>query len=250
MTFKNETPNRPRMLLAGLLALPLLTALSGPPLAYRDRGDRHEGVKSKPVSGYDVELLGARVEMELPSELPDDFTVQFFLERQEKVYLTVRERDPIEFYWLDKVARTDWRSKATNSFTWPSQDVLGPLELSPERLLVLARLGREGPNPYERVAPVIFPGTSNPTRIAGYRFTFKSNGSARTHHRVFAPDSTEIQVPGSERQRRPDTPFDVRWRVGNWPEGIYRLRLEGYFLSDNARILQEVEFFHAPTWPR
>jgi len=56
-----------------------------------------EGVRSRPVSGYDVELLGAMVETEQATAgVPDEMAVLFFLDGREDVYLTVRERDPLE----------------------------------------------------------------------------------------------------------------------------------------------------------
>jgi hypothetical protein len=94
------------------LAAALLTTAAVDPLAYRARNGRWEGVRSGPVSGYDVELLGAMVESEQATAgVPDEMAVLFFLDGQEDVYLTVRERDPLEYYWLDRVVPPKgWRS--------------------------------------------------------------------------------------------------------------------------------------------
>lgn len=47
------------------VALPLL-AQYDPKLQYQNRGNRHEGLRPKPVSGYDIELLSALVEHREP----------------------------------------------------------------------------------------------------------------------------------------------------------------------------------------
>ncbi len=228
-----------------------LSAGAQDPLAYRDRGDRHEGVKSKPVSGYDIELIGAVIESGdvASTDLPERLALRFFLERAEEVYLTVRERDPEEFYWLDQVrpARA-WLPQATNVFTWPSVDVLRPLRLTPSDLVALVRLGQSTPSRRERVAPVIL-GESQ--QVAAYRFTFKINATAKIRHRIFGPASSETPVAsGPERRRSAGVPFDVRWTADGQPEGHYRLLVEGYFRNDNSRLLQEVQLFHTASWPR
>lgn len=235
---------------AGLGLLMALTAAAQDPLVYRLRGDHHEGTKPKPVSGYDIELLGTLAEAGEPrTELPESLTARFFLERGESVYLTVRERHPETFYWLDKLTRTSW-SQHTNVFTWQSAAVVRPLGLKPSQLLILARLAKESPSVGERVAPVIFNCPTAACPITAYRFTFKTNATAKIRYRIFGPASKEeplIQRP--EQRRTADIPFDIRWEAGQRPDGLYRLELEGYFLSDNGPILQKVDFFHSRSWP-
>jgi hypothetical protein len=234
------------------LAAAFLTTAAVDPLAYGARAGRWEGVRSRPVSGYDVELLGAMVESEQATAgVPDEMAVLFFLDGQEDVYLTVRERDPLEYYWLDRVVPPKgWRGRTVNQFAWPSGDVLRPLGLAPSELVALARLGRDTPARRERVAPVIFPAVLRPQTVSRYRFVFKTNGAAMLRHSVYGPGSDEPLLASEAPTRRPGgAAFDVRWDAGGLPEGRYRVVLEGYFVNNNAPVVQEVEFFHASSWP-
>lgn len=222
------------------------------PLAYSDRGNRHEGVDPKPVSGYDIVLVGAVVETAgTETAWPEDASLAFFLDRPREVFITLRERRPKTYYWLDKVRpERPWRAKVTNVFTWPSKEVLRPLGLRPADLLLLARLDRELPSRRESVAPVML-APAGGARIGTYRFTFKSNAVSQIGWSIFGPDDSDEPVAtGTPSRYSADRPFDVRWDATGKPEGRYRLFLKGYFLSDNAKIELSVDFYHAPLWPR
>ncbi len=238
-------------LLIGLL--PWLAYAAVDPLSYRERGSRHEGIKSKPVGGHDVELLAAMIEPEgpQPAALPDRLVVHFFLAQADEVHLTVRERQPQTYYWLDQVKPTKpWQAKVVNSFDWPSQDVLAPLQLKPAQLLVVARLGKATPpSRQERVAPVLFHPAAGPRQINAYHFVFKLQAAAKVSWSILGP-ANQVLAQGGDPIRRPaDLPFDVLWRAGQQAEGTYRLQLHGYFLNDNVKFTQEVAFFHTPSWP-
>ncbi len=227
--------------------------MAGDDLSYRDRGNRHEGTNPKPISGYDVELLGAMVEP-VPSSIidfPDRATITFFLEGEETVHLLARERTPREFYWLDQVKPTSpWRPRATNTFSWPSGDVLRPLGLRPADLLFLVRLGYDKPRLDERVAPILFEPAAGGRKVSGYRFTFRTQATAKIRQAVYGPVSAEPLQPFTPySQRAAAVPFDISWKAEGQTEGIYRLVLQGYFIADNQPFTQVVEFFHSPAWP-
>ena len=63
-----------------LLTLPLsLWADSN--LDYQNRGDRFEGIRPKPVSGYDIELISVLVDYQEPAtQLPDQLRIAFHLQ--------------------------------------------------------------------------------------------------------------------------------------------------------------------------
>lgn len=63
-------------------------------LDYQNRGDRFEGVRPKPVSGYDIEVISVLADYQEPAnQLPDELRVGFYLQSQTPVHLTVREQD-------------------------------------------------------------------------------------------------------------------------------------------------------------
>jgi hypothetical protein len=220
-------------------------------LDYQNRGDRFEGQKPKPVSGYDIELISVLADYQEPAtQLPDLLRVWFYLQSQIPVYLTVREQDYRLYYWLDRVNPVkEWQAKSLNEYTWPTAAVLRQLDhkLNPYELGVLIRLGRETPAENEDIAPAILYHAKPPDKISGYLFTMKTNGDARLSCKVLrGKEQTELmtqtfrRIPGGR-------PFTVRWEAGSAQEGLYALVCNGYFLDTNQPLRQTVRFFHRPT---
>lgn len=233
-----------------LLIVPLSTWADST-LDYQNRGDRSEGIRPKPVSGYDIELISVLADYQEPAtQLPDQLRVGFYLQSQTPVYLTVREQDYRLFYWLDKIKPTKpWQTNSINEFTWPTSAVLRQLDqkLNPYELGVLIRLGRETPATNEEIAPAILYHAHPPKKINGYLFTMKTNGDARLSCKIFrGREPTELmtqtfrRIPGGR-------PFTVRWETGAAQEGQYALVCDGYFLDNNQHLTQTVRFFHRPT---
>ncbi|MCB1057634.1 MAG: hypothetical protein KDD11_19205 [Acidobacteria bacterium] len=214
-------------------------------LKYGQRAHRWEGVRNRPVSGFDVELLGVQAQGDenLPDRFDDQVSARFYLDARSPLYFVARERFPKTYYWLDRVepART-WDQRNVNIFSWPAGDVLRPLGLDPSDLVFLARLDWERPRRQEHVAPVLL--SERRQEISSYRFTFKTNSRAKVRARVFAANGTHHWQSGALTEVEGDTPFDLVWPCSDQPDGTYRLVLEGYFLRDNSKVSQEVTFTH------
>ena len=149
-----------------------LVVLGAPPpllwaqldLQYQQRGDRYEGIKPKPVSGYDIELISVLVDYQEPFEsegFPNRVKLRFYLDRDETVHLTVRELDYRTYYWLDKVQPDEpWKQGIQNVFTWSADSVITNLnkQLKPTldlyELGALVRLDTPTSSTIENVAPV------------------------------------------------------------------------------------------------
>ena len=144
-------------------------------LNYGPRPYRYEGVKARPVSGFDIELLSALINYRDEAERPGDrFRIRFFLPRPEDVHIVVRELDYRQYYWLDKVRpKTPWKAGFNNEFEWPTHDVVRPLGIRRSELGVIVRLGPENPSAVEKVAPVVFYESQLPPRVSSYVFHFK-----------------------------------------------------------------------------
>ncbi len=236
------------VLVVFLVPLPLWADAN---LDYQNRGDRFEGVKPKPVSGYDIEVISVLADYQEPStQLPDQLRVGFYLQSQAPVHLTVREQDYRLYYWLDKVKPAKgWQTKSVNEYSWPTAAVLRQLDqkLNPYELGVLIRLGRETPAENEEIAPAILYHAQPPDKIGGYLFTMKTNGDARLSCKVLrGKESTELmtqafrRIPGGR-------PFTVRWDATGAQEGQYALICNGYFLDTNQHLGQTIRFFHKQT---
>ena len=237
------------LVLAVLLApLPLWADAN---LDYQNRGDRFEGIKPKPVSGYDIELLSVLVDYQEPSDqLPDQLRVAFHLPIRTAVQLTVREQDYKLYYWLDQIKpATPWQPNALNEFTWPTGAVLRQLDqkLNLYDLGVLVRLGRDTPAKNEDIAPAILYHAQPPDKINGYLFTMKTNGDARLSCKMFRGKESAELMTQTFRRIPGGRPFTVRWDAGNAKEGRYVLACNGYFLDTNQHLGQTVQFFHRPT---
>ncbi len=141
-------------------------------LTFQNRGTYYEGIKPKPVSGFDIELISVLADYREPApSLPEELKIQFHLPEDTEVHLTVRELDYRQFYWLDQVTPvTSWAEGFGNIFTWATGPVLQDLDPNMNRydLGVLARLGHPTPSSVEHIAPVIFYHTSLPITVNGY----------------------------------------------------------------------------------
>ncbi len=229
-----------------LLAAPL-AAQYDPELQYQNRGDRHEGLRPKPVSGYDVALLSARVDYRESGEgWPEEMRLRFYLPRPEEVFITVRQLRPRStYYWLDRVVEPEdsWRPGALNDYAWPTATVLRKLpRVTADDLGTVVRLRQELPGRGERVAPAILYGAGAPSEVPGYRFTLKANGTAQVTCKIYR-GGTEVFARPKKRERA-GSPFTVRWQSADQPDGEYRLVVEGYFESDNSPLAKEVAFYH------
>jgi hypothetical protein len=218
-------------------------------LQYQRRANRYEGIKAKPVSGFDIELLSARVDFsDNPEKLGERFHARFFLERPTEVHLVVRELDYKHFYWLDRVVtQSPWRPGFGNVFDWPTREVIQQLDdLRISDLGVVARLEREGPSAVEKVAPVVFYQTQFPSKVTGYVFHFRLREDAKVKGAIYkaaASDPVFSQDLGKQRGSRP---FAFRWDVTSSlaQEGLYKLVLSGYMLATNDPVSQIVQFYH------
>ena len=230
-----------------LWSLPLVV-WADPNLEYQNRGDRFEGVKPKPVSGWNIEVISVLADyQESAARLPDHLRVGFYLPSQTPVHLTVREQDYRLYYWLDKVAPAKgWQVGTVNEYTWPTGAVLQQLDqkLNPYELGVLIRLGKETPGVNEEIAPAILYHGQPPEKITGYLFTMKTNGDARLSCKVFRGRESAALMTQAFPRLPGGRPFTVQWDAKGAQEGRYSLVCKGYFLDTNEELNQTVSFFH------
>ena len=238
--------------LALLLCVCLCCPLGwGQDLAYKKRANRNEGIKAKPVSGFDIELLSAQVDyLEPTDKLQERLYARFFLERPAPVFLTVRELDYKHYYWLDNIEpHGNWRTGFDNVFDWPTKDVISQLPgLTIDELGTVARLDSPQPRAIERVAPVIFYQTRYPTEIKGYRFAFKLRGDAKIKAMIYPEGGSDGVLLQSLAPQRGGRPFWIKWDVTtpSAPGGSYKLVVSGYMLNSNEPLNQVVNFRHQP----
>jgi hypothetical protein len=245
---------KPRTL--GLLVLCALafvanSAVAQESLQYQRRGNRNEGIKPRPVSGYDVELLSARVDhREDMSKLGAMLGFRFFLKERTDVYPLVREMDYQHDYVLDNVQPGKaWQAGYGNVFEWPTAVVLGRLgEFKPSDLGIVVRLGRPTPSVDENVAPVVFYQSVVQPRVNGYLFTFSLRDDGAVTARIFRDGEDKDVFTQKFSRQSGGRPFTVKWDLADdaMPEGRYRVVLTGYFFDSNKPIQQTVRFYHQP----
>jgi hypothetical protein len=224
-------------------------ALAETHLQYRNRGDRYEGIKPRPVSGYDIELISVRVDYkEEGMQMPEWLKINFYLHRPSQVHVIVRELDYKYYYWLDKVQPPKpWRPGFSNVFGWSTRDVIQQLDmLQIYDLGVVARLERPEPSKVERVAPVILYYSQLPVTIDAYLFTLRISGDARLTCSIYKEGALEPLFTRFLRRQRGGRPFTVRWPSSTTEEGFYKLVVRGYVLDTNDPIDQTVSFYHQP----
>lgn len=187
-------------------------------LSYQPRDNRSEGIKPKPVGGYDLELLSVLADFrEAASELPPTLPVRFFLKEPTPVSLTVREQRYKDFYWLDQVVPTSPWNAGFNEFSWPTGDVLRQVDhrFPIENLGVLARLKKDGPSADELVAPAILYHTRLPSAVAAYLFTMKPASDARMKIQVFTATGDTAVWESAVPLAAGDQPVLMRWPVAS-----------------------------------
>lgn len=235
-----------------LLALACsLPAIGQDDLQYQKRANRYEGIKPKPVSGFDVELLAAQVDYrENVDALGDRLRLRFFLDKTRPVHLVVRELDYKYFYWMDKIEpRQPWRTGFDNVFEWPTSDVLKQLRgLQPYQLAVVARLDKATPSADESVAPVVLYQGQAPGTASAYVFYFRLREQSMVKAAIYPDGGGAVPLFTQDFGKQDgERPFAVRWSpTAATKPGRYRLVLSGHVLSTNDPIAQIVRFWHQP----
>ncbi len=238
------------LLLAGLSLAGLLQSQAN--LTYQNRGRYFEGLRTAPSTGPSLDLIAALVDYREPyTNLPPKFQALFYLPKPGPVFVTIREVEARYFYWLDKVQQeSGWQTGKRNGFEWPTGTVIQSLNwkgspLALDDLGATARLGSSTPGKVEEVLPVALYHSIPPRSVEGYCFIFRPGARMRLRFEVFA----EGKRLALENQSFPSVlagePHWVKWKAEDWPDGWYRLVVNGYALSDNAPIDATVRFYHA-----
>jgi len=211
-----------------------------------------EGVKPKPVSGLNVELISVLADYQEPvssGNFPNAVKLQFYLDDEHAVYLTVRELDYRTYYWLDKVqpARS-WETGFQNIFAWPTDPVLQQLtpKLGLYELGALVRLDAESTSSIERVAPGVLYHKDAPSKIEGYFFTLKTGEDARLLASITQKATGKEVERQIFRRKRAGLPFTIHWDAKDAEPGSYKLDISGFSLSTNQPLSKEIHFYHQP----
>jgi hypothetical protein len=215
-------------------------------------GNWKEGVKPKPVSGGNVEVISVLADYQEPAAsetFPNPVKLQFYLDHTHDVFLTVRELDYRTYYWLDKVQPDrPWEKGFQNVFAWPTDPVLQQLtpKLDLYDLGALIRLDAETTSSIERVAPGILFHSVPPSKIEGYFFTLKTGEDARLMANIIQDANGKEVETQIFRRKRAGRPFTIHWAAKDAAPGFYKLEITGFSLSTNRTFSKEIHFFHQP----
>ena len=223
------------------------TALGADDYSYKSRVDRNEGVKDRPISGYNVEVLSAIADFFEDSIDPQGvLRIKFYLLEDHAAYLVVREIDRKHNYWLDNVQPARWPKGFGNEFKWPMSDVIQPLGIRKSNLGVVARIGEPLPTNPETIAPVVFYQNQLPKSISAYIFTLKTGARSRVTCSIYKEGEDQPTTATNVKQQNGGQPFTFRWDASRAPEGKYKLVITGFILSTNAPLHHVVRFYHQP----
>jgi hypothetical protein len=249
-----------------LLSTVMAATQYAPILLYQQRGDREEGLRTIPVAGgLQVELVSARIEGPASTSQPptpasftwaETVTVRFYLPEPDDAFLTVRQlRAQASYYWLTFPARREarlagkWTAGATNEYAWPTSSVLARLpEIRLGDLGAVVRMGQQGATNLQRVLPAALFDREPIEVVDAYRFSLRPLSRVNVTA-VILRDSTELQRRDSTVEDA-DSPMTVRWRPGTAPEGWYRLVVSAASGNQQARLDQEIRFYHQPVLRR
>jgi hypothetical protein len=235
------------LLFTTLLLLANCQVLAYDSLDYQRRGDRWEGIQPRKVGGFDLELLSALVDYsESQSGFPAAYKLLFYMTTPAEINLTVSELIPKQYYVMDKVKEKETWREGFNSYQWPTETVIKPLQLTMKQLGVVARVNREANRPAELVAPVVFYHSQPPTRINRYRFVFKVGGTANLNYAVYQGGNQKPLLEKQLGKKIGGEPFMITWDSSQAPAGEYELVVDGYLLQNNSKLHQAVRFYHQP----
>jgi len=220
-------------------------------VAWRDRGDRFEGViSSREVAGGYFDLLGVHLETGGQAlsggELAPSSTtlnISFWLPAPETVSIKVWE--PKKNYWM--VPHQKSFAAGKQSFSWPVATVVKPLKLPVDRLQVLVSNSQE-----TLYYPAQLYARAPSSEKKRYRFSFESKGGVELKGAFWrkAGDRLVAVKPFTLVEDFPGV-IHVSWdgldQAGKKvPSGIMHLRMEGaIFLSESdERINLDIPFWH------
>jgi hypothetical protein len=227
------------------------------PLDYRVRGAertlRYEGVKTEPYGGS-LTLLSfttGKAINPIPGKDVSQMQVQFFAPGNVKSRLRVREMHSVKSYLLD--AEHDWKA-GRNSFVWPKDEVLGPLQIDLRNLGVV--IGTS-PGMSGTVYPARFAGAaeSSPERV--YTIIVQSKYTCSPMLAVLIRDTPKGQVriaSLSHRETGALMPTVLEFDSTNLSEGSYSVQVScerrgsGTGAGADSRQLAVYDFNHVPAW--
>ena len=230
------------------IAQPLATAQAR--LDYQERPHAFEGIKPRPVSGFDIEVLSATAERDDKAvDMGDRMRVRFFLDGQRHAYIVVRDIEQRVYYWLDRVKTPGSWTAGYNTFTWPTTILRQLPGLQPSDLGVVVRLDSEEPGALETIAPASWSVPDDPgTAAKRYAFVFKLREDAQLRATIFDELKGTPVFTADLGEQRGGRPFLFRWDLTKSAPvpGAYRLVIKGYVLTNNDPVSQVVRFIHPP----
>ena len=243
-----QSVKRLLLVVTGWLCMVHYPSTAQSPLDYQERPYAFEGVKRRPVSGFDIELLSVMADAsEKAIEIGDRMRLRFYLDRHRPAHLVVREIEQHVYYWLDRAKPPgDW-TIGYNTFSWPTTVVRQLPGLKPADLGVVIRLDREEPGAQESVAAAswLAPGEQGAT-ARSYAFVFKLREDAQLKATIFDEPAGKPVIDEDLGSQRGGRPFLFRWDVAKTQAapGRYRLVIKGYLLTNNDPVSQVVLFVH------
>ena len=198
---------------------------------YVSRGDRFEGViGSRQSSANSLQLIGVHYQPDSPADgRSPNLHLFFWLPSPETPAIEVWQ--PTQNYWM--VPTKKLYSKGLQGFSWPRQDVVGPLKLRLDSLYV--KVGNRTETLY---FPALLAASDRPVPAGRYLFIFMSDSAFDAALSIAHEAQGRLVTVRSFplRQEEPGIhpfPWDGRDDRGiAMSEGIYFLCLKGHFLGE------------------
>ncbi|OQW91506.1 MAG: hypothetical protein BWK78_04450 [Thiotrichaceae bacterium IS1] len=216
-------------------------------LDYMSRGDRYEGIKSRPVSGGSFIELVSAVSGGSTGSILEFCQLKFYIPPPYTVdNIVVQELKPKTYYWLDKVKKT-WQS-GFNHYQWPTKEVIVPLEIKEiSKLGVVVYLDKSK----KYVTPTTFYSKDissySEDTLSGYYFTFRPlTGISSLSYEIYDEKSENdtTLLSGEHAPVSVDQPFTIPID-GNrlQKEGFYELLVKG-ITSGSSHVHEKVIFYY------
>lgn len=239
----------------GFLTFPLLS--EGFEYSYQKRGKgdnvRSEGLKTDKKAGTLLLLSFIAYKSKWETDdLPKNLTIKFFSPEESVAYISVREIQSLRSYRMD-VERNVWGIGWMNKFTWPSRDVIAPLEIDIKNLGIVISSKRYGGS--GKIYPALFFSNQLPSRISTYTLTVQCKYTCAPLTWTIRPMHQESDAKiqsGSIKRLRGGKPHEITLQASWLKEGWHRIRLRwekagrGSGAGDENQQVRDYDFYHMP----
>ena len=213
---------------------------------YKQRSNRMEGLRSIPTSGGGLNLLSFMAYNEaLPLADSPELRIRFYLREPGAVYITATElrRQGLAHYHMSPI-QTSWGAGWQEFSSWPTTEVMQPLNISIANIGIIAKIGTDRPGSGS-VAPVILYGKRCPEKVERYAlYLIPTNTLSKVDYFVLRESDGKEVLSRQLKTLAANVPFELSFSLEGQGSGFYRVLINSKELGRTNGPSRQYTFFH------